>query len=277
MTSISRSRPVQIPTQGFRGQQSSSYGVQPLAAGTSPTKRKSNSWTPQRDSLKRRENIGKPGSRRHQRWMNRVFLMEQEAELELEDFTVLDPAIPRTALSQIFEDSYFNEIWDPFVDITEEQEEKLLMALDFTLTHKTDKYKREVGVSFEDDDDEEEEDENEDEKMFPAHESFKRIDKKIRKVLQQQIENEFLASMDKEIASYIQIKEFNTLTYSFEDSFHRLICHGICQFYSLRSRSEDSDTGDRILVIKKPATLLKPSTTLTQFLQKKTSSVSQSS
>eukprot|EP00027_Filamoeba_sp_ATCC50430_P009818 CAMPEP_0168560182 /NCGR_PEP_ID=MMETSP0413-20121227/10922_1 /TAXON_ID=136452 /ORGANISM="Filamoeba nolandi, Strain NC-AS-23-1" /LENGTH=274 /DNA_ID=CAMNT_0008591463 /DNA_START=187 /DNA_END=1011 /DNA_ORIENTATION=+ len=274
MATISRSIPVQIPSQGFRGQQQSySYGAQPVAAGTSPTKRKSNSWTPQRDSLKRREKIGKPGSRRHQRWMNRVFLMEQEAELELEDFTVLDPAIPRTALSQIFEDSLFHEIWAPFVDITEEQEEKLLMSLDFTLTHKTDKYKREVGVSF---DEEEDEDEENEEKMFPAHESFKRIDKKIRKVLQQQIENEFLSSMDKEIASYIQIKEFNTLTYSFEDSFHRLICHGICQFYSLRSRSEDSDTGDRILVIKKPTTLLKPSTTLTEFLQKK-ASVCQSS
>lgn len=269
MATISRSTPVQIPSQRFRGtQQSQSYGPQAAAPGTSPTKRKSNSWTPQRDSLARRNNIGKPGSRRHQRWLNRMFLMEQEVELELEDFTIFDPA--RTPLSQIFEDSFYNEIWAPFVDITEEQEEKLLMSIDVTLTHKNDKFRREVAVSFDDED----EDDDLDVKMHPPHESFKRIDKKIRKVLQQQIENEFLSSMDKEIASYIQIKEFNTLTYSFEDSFHRLICHGICQFYSLRSRSEDSETGDRILVIKKPATLLKPSTTLTQFLQQKLSTLS---
>jgi len=263
MATILKSKPIQIPSQGFRGsQQSQSYGAQPNAPTASPSKRKSNSWTPQRDSLNRRNNIGKPGSRRHQRWLNRMFLMEQEVELELEDFKIFDTT--KTALSQIFEDSFCSEIWAPFVDVTEEQEEQLLMSIDVTLTHKNDKESDlEVEVSFDDEDD------SSDDQMFPAQESFKRIDKKIRKVLQQQIENEFLSSMDKEIANYIQIKEFNTLTYSFEDSFHRLICHGICQFYSLRSRSEDSETGDRILVIKKPATILKPSTTLTQFLQQK--------
>jgi len=216
---------------------------------------------PVRDSGARFMRIGRPGSKRYQRFINKEYLTEQQWDLELEDFQVV--RFGGTPFTPLFEE-HNSRIWAPFVDVTEEEEQWLIRQLceGKSLEERSDELGDWIMV--------EEEDLLVDdfvEQVVHASTSILRIQKNIRQYVRQNPDFPFLNEMDKAITDYIE-NGSGSLTYSFETSFHRMICHGICQYYSLHSRSEDSEDGIRVMVISKPRKGISlPSHRLTEYLQ----------
>jgi len=99
---------------------------------TTPTARKIFRWAA-RDNLASRNRIGRPGSKRYQRYINRSFLgdLGSEGEMEL-DFRMMESTSP---FSILFEESNRKK-WDPFVEVTEEKQEKLLISIEITTRQK---------------------------------------------------------------------------------------------------------------------------------------------
>jgi len=81
-----------------------------------------------RDSLNSRMKIGRPGSRRYRHWENEFFLLknlsETESECESDDWDE-SYAPSYGAFAMVFEEGN-KDIWEPFVDTTEEQQRILL-------------------------------------------------------------------------------------------------------------------------------------------------------
>jgi len=226
-----------------------------------------------RDSQARLDKVGRPGSKRYQRYLNKSYLYEHEWNLEPEDFEVARKS--SSPFSALF-DEVNRTKWEPFIDVTEEQQEYLLRKL------------QDASVSLV------EVDEQEDEfgdfvmisseyKVIPIDEEvkkmtqtqslpvdfhFQKVDRKIRKFIRKNPNDPFLRSLDCKIVEYIQHTSYQSKTFSFHGSFHRMVCHGICQFYSLHSKSQNiSDT--RVVVVRKPKSKIAfPSITLSQFLDK---------
>jgi len=221
-----------------------------------------------RDSQARLNKVGRPGSKRYQRYLNKSYLYEHEWNLLPEDFEV---AIKSSSLFSALFDEVNRTKWEPFIDVTEEQQEYLLRRL------------QDVSVSLVEDEQEDEfgdfvmipsEHEVlpivEEVKMtqsFPAHFHFQKVDRKIRKFIRKNPNDPFLRSLDCKIVEYIQHTSYQPKTFSFHGSFHRMVCHGICQFYSLHSKSQNiSET--RVVVVRKPKSNVSfPSVTLSQFLE----------
>jgi len=217
---------------------------------------------PVRDSLSRVKRVGTPGSKRHQRFLNKLFLVEQQWELEPQDFQVVE--FTCSPFSVLFEEEN-RKLWENFLDVTEEQQEQMLTQISDGLRpskENTDEFGNWVIVESEDLEDGFEEIES----CTPtASESFKRVEKHIRKLIRKNRENSFLLAIDKEITEYLQTKN-EVRTYQFETGYHRMICHGVCQYYSLNSKSHQMKS-DRILVVSKPKKGTQiPSSTLSQYL-----------
>jgi hypothetical protein len=81
-----------------------------------------------RDSQKSRQSVGRPGSRRHRRYLNNMQLLDKalsdsESELEIEvEFTVEF----KSPFSILFTDEECKQKWEPFVEITEEEQAEIL-------------------------------------------------------------------------------------------------------------------------------------------------------
>jgi len=228
---------------------------QPIATPVTPTRTR---WV--RESVTRLNKIGRPGSRRYQRFLNKEFLQEQQWDLQPEDFQVV--RFSKTPFSLLFEEEN-REVWAPFVDVTEEDER---LMLDRICSGRPIEESDELGdwivIGTNNDD-------VEVKKPTPVvkpHTCFMRVDKRARKFIQQNPDSQILQSMDNRITQYIQ-EDKRKITCHFENSFHRLLCHGVCQFYSLHSCSEDIKNGSRVLHISKPRIHNAPTVTLLEYLQ----------
>jgi len=84
---------------------------------------------PIRDSQARLEKVGKPGSKRFQRFVNKTYLYQHEWDLQPEDFEIAKKS--PSPFSLLF-DEKIKQLWEPFIDITEEEQEKLLQKLSST-------------------------------------------------------------------------------------------------------------------------------------------------
>jgi len=226
----------------------------PVNQGVSPKRRQRHVAV--RDSQARLSKVGKPGSKRFKRYINNSFLQDQQWDLEPQDFQL--HSLSCSPFSLLFEENNGKK-WAPFVDITEEEQNYLLSSL-----HK-----------------EEQEDEFGDFVILPREEEievittspirpevhFRRVDKKIRRFIQKNPTNQFVLSLDQEILKYIELAAPQPKTFSFDQAFHRMICHGICQFYCLHSHSRDHK-GGRAVTVKKPSQgFPSPEVTLSIFLQ----------
>jgi len=186
--------------------------------------------------------FGRPGSKRFQRYVNKSFLLENEDELRMEDLIVFQaPTI--TPLSLLFEERN-KKIWEPFVSVTEEQQKNMIAIVEMSSSRHT---AADVTLS--------------------SPQSFDLIDMKIRKILKNNSESEFFSDLEKELLHYIESDEIDSLAYSFEETYHRMICHGISQYYNLESRSKN-ENGNRIVVVQKKKDSRVPGETLSQFLQR---------
>lgn len=200
---------------------------------------------PVRDSQSRVNRIGKPGSKRYQRFVNKEYLMQQQWDLEMEDFQCVRFGL--TPFSPLFEE-HNKRIWEPFLDITEEEEQMMLKQLKerklLSLEQK-DEFGDWVMV------DNEEDFEDLLEPRVDASISILKIQKNIRKFIKKNPDSSLLFNLDKEIFEYVESTE-TSLTYTFESSYQRMMCHGVCQYYSLCSRSEDQEDGSRKMIITRP-------------------------
>jgi len=163
------------------------------------------------------------------------------------DFRMMESTSP---FSILFEESNRKK-WDPFVEVTEEKQEKLLISIEIT-TRQKDKCASKK---------------EQDHLVSPDH-SFTKVDKKIRKLLRKYEGTEFLNGLDHDIVDYISVSDIQAKVYHFSDSFHRLLCHGVCQFYSLQSKSEiyPNKADAKKVIVTKSKTLLLPNKTLSQYL-----------
>jgi len=202
-------------------------------------------WTA-KDSAARFEDVGKMGSKRYQRFLNKTFLIDQERQLDAADYNIFVHCC--TPFTQLWEEPQKLRVWEPFIDVTEERQEELLLSLSVDISNYIQNMTEEAN------------------NLGPSA-SFKIIDRKIRKLLKRHLSSEFLMDLDDEIVGYIRLGDYNSLVYSFSDTYHRMICHGICQFYALQSRSKNSK-GDRIVVVSKTEHTSIPNQTLSQHLQK---------
>eukprot|EP01118_Nematostelium_gracile_P014046 TRINITY_DN53_c0_g1_i1.p1 TRINITY_DN53_c0_g1~~TRINITY_DN53_c0_g1_i1.p1 ORF type:complete len:295 (+),score=74.96 TRINITY_DN53_c0_g1_i1:191-1075(+) len=253
-----------------------------------------------RDSQSRSHNTGRPGSRRYQRFLNKSFLQEQIWDLQVEDFSIKVPT-SLSPFTCLFESANNMERWSPFVEVTEEIQCQLLSGLrrkrmrtdQIQLESKTEVFiKTEIetgSAEFDDfvmvdsefDDFEEiggstvhikmEPDQfmpqlvevQKEIQLQPAPRLFQNIEKRIRRVIQKDFTNPILVSLENQIIEFIESNSKQSLNIKLEDSFHRMICYGICQFYSLKTKSLQ---GKNIVVVNKPKRVIYPSVSLAEFL-----------
>jgi len=208
-----------------------------------------------RDSLNSRMKIGRPGSRRYRHWENEFFLLknlsETESECESDDWDE-SYAPSYGAFAMVFEEGN-REIWEPFVDTTEEQQRILL-------------------AEYESDDSFEE--------TFHAvspPEAFALLRKRSQRTLKRHKKSRLLEQMDGVIFAFMnghlyddqldflrQDDSGETLIFSFSEKFHRHMLHALCEFYDLVSYSVDI-TEERVTVVH-PRRNISRSSSLLQLL-----------
>jgi len=199
-----------------------------------------------RDSQAKRDFIGRPGSKRFQRHLNRSFLLDQ-SDVSHDDFNVYPRS--RSIFGQLLSDSEKLSHWEAFIEISEDQQEALLVSLSADVS-----------------------DYLEQEPIQDEHTSeiqFKNIDKKLRKLLKMHLESKILSDLDAQMYQYVNDGNFDSLIYSFNEPFHRMICHGICQFYALHSHSKDVSE-QRVVVVSKTKKTKFPKETLSEHLKRMT-------
>jgi len=185
--------------------------------------------------------IGRPGSKRYQRYFNKAYLLQHSDNVTDEDIQIY--VTTRSHFSMLIECGN-DQIWESFVDFTEESQEELLSSLSAGM----EQYRQKIGSEG-------------------ASKSFRSIDKKIRKIIRSRVDIEYLFSMDQEITDFIK-RDIEESSYAIPEPSRRMICHGICQFYSLGSNSKDTHKGERVVFVRKTERSTIPGETLSRYLQR---------
>jgi len=220
---------------------SSSSTFKPAASSLgSPSKKWK--WGPRNSTRKPRQ--GKPGSKRYQRWLNASYLMDLEADLEISDFTVEPPS---SMFQTVFDDDEFYTMWCPFIETTEEYELEMLSYFEKPQSCK---------VSSD---------------PLTPEQSYRKIHRETRRLLHKYVETEFLNDLDNEISSFVfDCTAVHELSFQIDNPFHRLLCYGICQYYSLHTKSIPvlASEQEKIVYISKPKyTFAPPHSSLCTFLR----------
>jgi len=251
-------------------------GVQPLAGNklqpNKPKSEKAAKYGP-RDSLKSRNSFGRPGSKRYQRWLNDFFLLELNKSLsDIEDeFEWMDDTqfffdtTPRPPLRKLFDDPASLQLFEPFINVTETNQSKLMAILNKLHEAKT----VEDTLSSTDASDEEEDIEN----VAPAkpkdlapEQSLKKLTKDSRKLLKRYADSEILADLNRQVLAFVTNTEgLSSQHFKWSDGFQRKLGHAVCQFYCLHSFSRDTTDG-RATVASFTDVKLSPHVSLLQFL-----------
>lgn len=222
---------------------------EPVAVSASPARNWR--WAP-RESLASRLRVGRPGSKRFQRFLNKEFLETAQEDLESRDWDIIDFSTTGSWFGQLC-DEHNRVVWEPFVDITEEEQDYLICAAN-------DRQRKEAsmegaacnGTS-------------------PAA-RFERIERKPRRALWENPRCEFLQQVESEVIAFLHrcgSPVVEPLVMPLDGSpYHRLICHGVSQYYLLASYSRTAN-GQRSLIICKPRHvdhIEQPHITLSEFL-----------
>mmetsp|Transcript_18153 Transcript_18153/g.70164 ORF Transcript_18153/g.70164 Transcript_18153/m.70164 type:complete len:399 (+) Transcript_18153:136-1332(+) len=244
-----------------------------------PSKRRSRAC---RDSLASRVRKGKPGSRRHQRWLNEARLgrrahesfdlgadQEQYIDEFFEDYA-------ETPLSLMVEFPELRRAWQPFVNVTEEQELAMLRQLegadDLLYSSDEEKPSRRKGgrkSAFS--------------PVLDPSRAFATIPRETRQLLRKYHESPLLSDVDLVLSKFARCSlappaalergyEFFSASFvhampdyaeaysgavpgylvlAVEDSLHRRLVHGICSYYSMFSTTYRSEAG-KVMVIGRP-------------------------
>lgn len=191
-----------------------------------------------RDSFGKRTSPGRPGTKRHQRYLNHVFLAERVEELEPRDWEIREPSGP-SPLARLMHSADGQR----FVDMSEEQESQLLSSLRPQAQPRKENSPELPVVAFE------------------------RISRKSQRVLRRQGNETMVKAFDAEIRRHLS-SDRRAWSISCSDSLQRLVCHGVCEFYALISFSVDTMSTRRVLVRKnaRNSALPLPRLSLSEFL-----------
>jgi len=170
---------------------------------------------------------------------------------EDDDVTVEEEYIYEEYTNSAFADLFENEpLWEKWRDLTEDQQKEIMSAIENTHSKPNNS---------------------------PT------IKKEIRKKLQNYISSPFLNDIEKELINFIEYfpprnlvcthtselykieLRDNTLNVVFKDSYHRLLFHEICSYYSLISKSINKGS-ERVTIVTKPHEIIKPVMNLVQYL-----------
>jgi len=195
--------------------------------------------------------------------MNQAFLENLDDSYSLPIFE----ESRHTALSQLFDNELNFELWEPFSNCTEEQQNEMLQ----TMLNNLDQLEAQGDQSQR----------HQQQPMWSREEleelvrkAFKDVERMKDRLLGN---SEFLEELEKEIVRYINCdceegrqcatalffsSDYfeglialnpppSTAKFTFHNSFHRLLAHGLCRYYSLNSHSENSK-GKRVTVVNKP-------------------------
>jgi len=133
-----------------------------------------------------------------------------------------DPFEPTDSVfSQLFADEEKMKTWEHFVNLPEEEQEKILGL-----------YQRHAKP--EDD-------------LTPS-ESWRRIHKPTRQLLRKCKNLNFLESFDKEISTYLA-EVFGQKTFTFEQQFYLHLAAGVCDYYQLVTKSTINESGQEYIAI----------------------------
>jgi len=215
-----------------------------------------------KDSAERKLRTG----RKHNRYLNAKHLDKSEVAApnsdtenftdtdEDDDITVEEEYIYEEYTSSAFADLFENEpLWEKWRDLTEDQQKEIMSVI-------------------------------ENETRSKPNNNIPTIKKEIRKKkLQNYVSSPFLTDIEKELINFIEYfpprnlvcthtSELyrielcdNTLNVVFKDSYHRLLFHEICSYYSLESKSINKGS-ERVTIVTKPHTIIKPVMNLVQYL-----------
>jgi len=209
-----------------------------------------------RDSLNSRLKIGRPGSRRYRHWENEYFLLknlsETESECDSDEEEAFEPSYG--LFSAVFQEEN-KEVWEPFVDTTEEQQ-AVLLALS---------------------DDDEDQPFEETFGTLSAAEAFSLLRTRSQRTLHRHRDSQLLEQMDNILFAFSNGRchedhldflrpsmDGEVLVFAFEKKFHRHLLHATCEFYDLVSYSAYS-TEERITIVHQRQNATR-SSSLYQFL-----------
>jgi len=194
----------------------------------------------------------KPGSRRYRRFMKNVELLEtalsdsegEDFEIEVE-FTVTF----RSPFTVIFDDADFRVKWDPFIDITEEEEARLLALIEQEEALRREKRKKRDSTN--------------------PNDCWKKLSKYARQNLLDQAESSqgAIELLDRMLVDFV-LSRGKRKAVSLPSSFQRLMCRCMAPFYSMKVQTARTGTGYTTTLIKTKNTQL-PTTHLSDFLRSK--------
>eukprot|EP01083_Nonionella_stella_P255316 876486_1 len=87
-------------------------------------------------------------------------------------------------------------------------------------------------------------------KARQASRRFREVGKVIRPLLKRKEKSLFLKELEAVVASYSPEDPNGPLVLLFGDAFHRILAHGVCQFYHLNSQSETLTEGNRFTIVQ---------------------------
>ena len=193
---------------------------------------------------------GPKARHKHRRWRNQFFIDDKDDHADLKSHpakmtkeTFQELYTHRTRTEFQFHDSE-GEIaaqWAPFVELTEEKQERLLRKASKP-THPPEAPAKEKGGT--------------------SAQRWARIGKPLRAELVRVAgaRESFVAPVEARLSAYLEeidrartdCEEVTPLVLRFADSYHRLLCHGIVTYYCLDSSSKTGDDGERYTVIVPP-------------------------
>eukprot|EP00026_Physarum_polycephalum_P013626 Phypoly_transcript_14045.p1 GENE.Phypoly_transcript_14045~~Phypoly_transcript_14045.p1 ORF type:complete len:262 (+),score=39.89 Phypoly_transcript_14045:117-902(+) len=199
-----------------------------------------------------RSRMSKPGSKKYRRFMNNVELLEtalsdsegEEFEIEVE-YTVEF----RSPFTVIFEDDEFRAKWDPFIEITEEEEARLLAMLEAS----REALRKEKKLKSRD-------------TTVPS-ECWKNLGKYARKTVFDHHDSPVFESLDKRMIDFIMSRT-NKRTLPLSSPFQRLLCHCIAPYYSVTAHTVREGSTFYTTITKTKTTKL-PTSPLSVFIKSK--------
>ncbi|XP_042503420.1 R3H domain-containing protein 4-like isoform X1 [Macadamia integrifolia] len=196
---------------------------------------------------------GKVSNRRARRWVNDRLLIELVPRLDAEEIRGLFAPPPwgdNVPLSPFCMTN--TEEWDAFRSVDMDKEVCMINALKNSSSKRKDRV---------------------DADKMAAVDAWRRVDCRTREALRRSYLPELIASYEECIRAFIKDGgDEDDLVLQIQDPFHRLLLHGVCEFYDLVSVTIAGSKGGKALKTtrikkKKSGSAALPNITLTHFLK----------
>ncbi|KAH0466374.1 hypothetical protein IEQ34_006477 [Dendrobium chrysotoxum] len=195
---------------------------------------------------------GKVSNRRSRRWLNDRLLIELVPRLKVEEIRGLFAPPPwgeSTPLSAFCMTNVGE--WDVFRNVDMDKEARLIEALEKTPSSRKESVEKDKLVALN---------------------AWYRVDCRSREAFRHNLLSELVENYEEQIQAFIKNKgDEDVLKLHVQNPFHRLLLHGVCEYYNLISATETTKNSNLLKVtkIKKKAGSKQtyPAISLSQFLK----------